>query len=144
MGPDVCPRPEQDRPERDLGHDWYHCHCRRQRHEYEAAGTGVGDRRIQDRSVLRRRRLDRAGFRQRCRSHPHGYPVAEIFRHRPAEAAARRQAYRYHPGGGGDRLRRPRFGGRILEEGFNQVITKPISIRKLLDEVARYCRAEAG
>ncbi|MEW5729563.1 MAG: response regulator [Pseudomonadota bacterium] len=27
----------------------------------------------------------------------------------------------------------------FLEEGFNQVITKPISIRKLLDEVARYC-----
>ena len=29
----------------------------------------------------------------------------------------------------------------FLEEGFNQVITKPISIRKLLDEVARYCAA---
>jgi two-component system cell cycle response regulator DivK len=27
----------------------------------------------------------------------------------------------------------------FMEEGFNQVITKPISIRKLLDEVARYC-----
>ncbi len=27
----------------------------------------------------------------------------------------------------------------FLKEGFNQVITKPISIRKLLDEVARYC-----
>lgn len=31
----------------------------------------------------------------------------------------------------------------FLGEGFNQVITKPISIRKLLDEVARYCKAEA-
>jgi two-component system cell cycle response regulator DivK len=29
----------------------------------------------------------------------------------------------------------------FLGEGFNQVITKPISIRKLLDEVARYCKA---
>ncbi len=28
----------------------------------------------------------------------------------------------------------------FLEDGFEQVITKPISIRKLLDEVARYCR----
>ncbi|MGE5504275.1 MAG: response regulator [Actinomycetota bacterium] len=27
----------------------------------------------------------------------------------------------------------------FLREGFDQVITKPISIRKLLDEVARYC-----
>jgi two-component system, cell cycle response regulator DivK len=27
----------------------------------------------------------------------------------------------------------------FLKEGFDQVITKPISIRKLLDEVARYC-----
>lgn len=27
----------------------------------------------------------------------------------------------------------------FLAEGFEQVITKPISIRKLLDEVARYC-----
>lgn len=27
----------------------------------------------------------------------------------------------------------------FLEDGFEQVITKPISIRKLLDEVARYC-----
>jgi len=27
----------------------------------------------------------------------------------------------------------------FLDEGFDQVITKPISIRKLLDEVARYC-----
>lgn len=31
----------------------------------------------------------------------------------------------------------------FLEDGFEQVITKPISIRKLLDEVARYCRAPA-
>ncbi len=30
----------------------------------------------------------------------------------------------------------------FMEEGFNQVITKPISIRKLLDEVARYCGGE--
>ena len=30
----------------------------------------------------------------------------------------------------------------FLTEGFEQVITKPISIRKLLDEVARYCKAE--
>jgi len=30
----------------------------------------------------------------------------------------------------------------FLKEGFDQVITKPISIRRLLDEVARYC-AEA-
>lgn len=29
----------------------------------------------------------------------------------------------------------------FLNEGFNQVITKPISIRKLLDEVATYCGA---
>lgn len=29
----------------------------------------------------------------------------------------------------------------FLEDGFEQVITKPISIRKLLDEVARYCSA---
>ena len=29
----------------------------------------------------------------------------------------------------------------FLSEGFEQVITKPISIRKLLDEVARYCGA---
>ncbi|KAF0222602.1 MAG: CheY-like [Rhodospirillaceae bacterium] len=28
----------------------------------------------------------------------------------------------------------------FLSEGFNQVITKPISVRKLLDEVERYCR----
>ena len=28
----------------------------------------------------------------------------------------------------------------FLAEGFNQVITKPISVRKLLDEVERYCR----
>ncbi len=27
----------------------------------------------------------------------------------------------------------------FLKEGFDQVITKPISIRRLLDEVARYC-----
>lgn len=27
----------------------------------------------------------------------------------------------------------------FLKEGFDQVITKPLSIRKLLDEVARYC-----
>lgn len=27
----------------------------------------------------------------------------------------------------------------FLSEGFNQVITKPISVRKLLDEVERYC-----
>ncbi len=31
----------------------------------------------------------------------------------------------------------------FLEDGFEQVITKPISIRKLLDEVARYCNATA-
>jgi two-component system cell cycle response regulator DivK len=31
----------------------------------------------------------------------------------------------------------------FLEAGFEQVITKPISIRKLLDEVARYCGAKA-
>ena len=31
----------------------------------------------------------------------------------------------------------------FLAEGFEQVITKPISIRKLLDEVARYCGAVA-
>ncbi len=30
----------------------------------------------------------------------------------------------------------------FLREGFDQVITKPISIRKLLAEVARYCGAE--
>jgi two-component system cell cycle response regulator DivK len=30
----------------------------------------------------------------------------------------------------------------FLEAGFEQVITKPISIRKLLDEVARYCGAK--
>lgn len=30
----------------------------------------------------------------------------------------------------------------FLSEGFNQVITKPISVRKLLDEVARYCGDE--
>ena len=29
----------------------------------------------------------------------------------------------------------------FMDEGFDQVITKPISIRKLLDEVARYCAA---
>lgn len=29
----------------------------------------------------------------------------------------------------------------FLKEGFDQVITKPISIRKLLDEVATYCAA---
>lgn len=29
----------------------------------------------------------------------------------------------------------------FLQDGFDQVITKPISIRKLLDEVARYCGA---
>ncbi|MBI2240078.1 MAG: response regulator [Magnetospirillum gryphiswaldense] len=29
----------------------------------------------------------------------------------------------------------------FLSEGFNQVITKPISVRKLLDEVERYCGA---
>jgi len=29
----------------------------------------------------------------------------------------------------------------FLREGFDQVITKPISIRRLLDEVARYCAA---
>ncbi|HLO77816.1 MAG TPA: response regulator [Magnetospirillum sp.] len=27
----------------------------------------------------------------------------------------------------------------FLKEGFDQVITKPLSIRKLLDEVSRYC-----
>jgi two-component system cell cycle response regulator DivK len=27
----------------------------------------------------------------------------------------------------------------FLREGFDQVITKPLSIRKLLDEVSRYC-----
>lgn len=27
----------------------------------------------------------------------------------------------------------------FLAEGFNQVITKPISVRKLLEEVERYC-----
>ena len=27
----------------------------------------------------------------------------------------------------------------FLSEGFNQVITNPISVRKLLDEVERYC-----
>jgi two-component system cell cycle response regulator DivK len=31
----------------------------------------------------------------------------------------------------------------FLEDGFEQVITKPISIRKLLDEVARYCNTPA-
>ena len=31
----------------------------------------------------------------------------------------------------------------FLREGFDQVITKPISIRRLLDEVARYCGAAA-
>lgn len=31
----------------------------------------------------------------------------------------------------------------FLSEGFNQVITKPISVRKLLDEVERYCGGEA-
>jgi len=30
----------------------------------------------------------------------------------------------------------------FLRDGFDQVITKPISIRRLLDEVARYCGAE--
>lgn len=30
----------------------------------------------------------------------------------------------------------------FLSEGFNQVITKPISVRKLLDEVERYCGGE--
>lgn len=28
----------------------------------------------------------------------------------------------------------------FLAEGFNQVITKPISVRKLLDEIDGYCR----
>jgi len=32
----------------------------------------------------------------------------------------------------------------FLDEGFDQVITKPISIRKLLDEVSRYCRSDGG
>ncbi len=31
----------------------------------------------------------------------------------------------------------------FLSEGFNQVITKPISVRKLLDEVERYCGGQA-
>ena len=31
----------------------------------------------------------------------------------------------------------------FLSEGFNQVITKPISVRKLLDEVERYCGGAA-
>ena len=31
----------------------------------------------------------------------------------------------------------------FLSEGFNQVITKPISVRKLLDEVERYCGGES-
>lgn len=30
----------------------------------------------------------------------------------------------------------------FLAEGFNQVITKPISVRRLLDEIDSYCRAE--
>ena len=30
----------------------------------------------------------------------------------------------------------------FLRDGFDQVITKPISIRRLLDEVARYCGAQ--
>ncbi len=30
----------------------------------------------------------------------------------------------------------------FLREGFDQVITKPLSVRKLLDEVARYCSEE--
>ncbi len=30
----------------------------------------------------------------------------------------------------------------FLKEGFDQVITKPISIRRLLDEVARYCAGQ--
>jgi two-component system cell cycle response regulator DivK len=33
----------------------------------------------------------------------------------------------------------PESVSAFLKEGFDQVITKPISIRKLLDEVARYC-----
>jgi two-component system cell cycle response regulator DivK len=33
----------------------------------------------------------------------------------------------------------PESVAAFLKEGFDQVITKPISIRKLLDEVARYC-----
>ncbi|EPY02258.1 response regulator [Magnetospirillum fulvum] len=32
----------------------------------------------------------------------------------------------------------------FLDEGFDQVITKPISIRKLLDEVSRYCGGAAA
>jgi len=32
----------------------------------------------------------------------------------------------------------------FLDEGFDQVITKPISIRKLLDEVGRYCAGATG
>lgn len=30
----------------------------------------------------------------------------------------------------------------FLSEGFDQVITKPISVRKLLDEVERYCTGD--
>jgi two-component system cell cycle response regulator DivK len=33
----------------------------------------------------------------------------------------------------------PESVAAFLKEGFDQVITKPISIRKLLEEVARYC-----
>lgn len=33
----------------------------------------------------------------------------------------------------------PESVSAFMKEGFDQVITKPISIRKLLDEVARYC-----
>lgn len=29
----------------------------------------------------------------------------------------------------------------FLAEGFERVVTKPISVRKLLDEVARYCQS---
>jgi two-component system cell cycle response regulator DivK len=32
----------------------------------------------------------------------------------------------------------------FVKEGFNQVITKPISIRRLLDEVGRYCDGVPG
>ncbi|MBI5162478.1 MAG: response regulator [Magnetospirillum sp.] len=33
----------------------------------------------------------------------------------------------------------PESVAAFLKEGFDLVITKPVSIRKLLDEVARYC-----
>ncbi|MBF0324693.1 response regulator [Magnetospirillum moscoviense] len=36
----------------------------------------------------------------------------------------------------------PESVAAFMKEGFDQVITKPISIRKLLDEVARYCAEE--